>query len=46
VRRNSAILILQYFGKETFFQTTTEKFEDVELVASQYLGSDRAAGFI
>eukprot|EP01126_Amoeba_proteus_P061265 TRINITY_DN8206_c0_g1_i7.p1 TRINITY_DN8206_c0_g1~~TRINITY_DN8206_c0_g1_i7.p1 ORF type:complete len:263 (-),score=55.94 TRINITY_DN8206_c0_g1_i7:225-1013(-) len=41
-----SFLCRRYFGKETFFQTVTEKFEDVELVASQYLGSDHAAGFL
>jgi len=48
VLRNHAgsVLCRKYFGKETFFQTTTEKFEDVELVASRHLGSDHAAGFI
>eukprot|EP01127_Copromyxa_protea_P019904 TRINITY_DN6554_c0_g1_i1.p1 TRINITY_DN6554_c0_g1~~TRINITY_DN6554_c0_g1_i1.p1 ORF type:complete len:551 (-),score=108.35 TRINITY_DN6554_c0_g1_i1:40-1605(-) len=48
VLRNHAgsVLCRKYFGKETFFQTTTEKFEDVELVASHYLGSDRSAGFL
>jgi hypothetical protein len=43
---NGDILCRKNFGTETFFQTNTGNFEDIEITASSYLMAYRNAGFI